>query len=383
MLNNVKLGYKILMVCLILGISIVFLLGVPSLLMARNTISNQAFSQLEAVREIKKSQLENYFKMVENTIHVIKDNPITLKAIEEFEGAFEKEGDRVGGPQWLQAEKEYGKVFEDIKSDFGYYDVFLIAKDGDVIYTVAKESDLGENLMEGELENSGLASAFLETEDMEISFADFEPYAPSKGEPAAFMASSVVNDKGVKVGVIAIHLPLDQINNIMQERVGMGETGETYLVGSDKLMRSDSYLDPVNRTVAASFANPDKGSVDSDATKAVFAGKTGEDIIFDYNGHPVLSAYTPVKVGDVTWALIAEIDKGEAYSTITWLMILMFLVAIICIVVSLIAGTLFSRNIAGIIKGLIEETDNLINSIVAGRLDVRGDEEILILNSEK
>ena len=51
----------------------------------------------------------------------------------------------------------------------------------------------------------------------------------------------------------------------MSERAGLGETGETYLVGSDKLMRSDSYLDPKHHSVVASFRNPEKGKVETEA----------------------------------------------------------------------------------------------------------------------
>ncbi len=61
-------------------------------------------------------------------------------------------------------------------------------------------------------------------------------------------------------------LPMDAINQIMTERNGMGETGETYLVGPDKLMRSDSLLDPAH-TIKASFANPEKGRVDTEASR--------------------------------------------------------------------------------------------------------------------
>ena len=45
---------------------------------------------------------------------------------------------------------------------------------------------------------------------------------------------------------------IDFIDLVMNERSSMGETGETYLVGPDLRMRSDSYLDPVNHSVAAS-----------------------------------------------------------------------------------------------------------------------------------
>ncbi len=102
----------------------------------------------------------------------------------------------------------------------------------------------------------------------------------------------------------------------MQQRAGMGETGETYLIGSDKLMRSDSFLDPKNHSVKASFANPKTGMVDTEGANAALAGKAESKIIIDYNGNPVLSSYTPINIGNLTWALLAEIDEAEAMAPV-------------------------------------------------------------------
>ena len=105
-LKQMKLGTKILGACLILGIAVVVFLGVPSLLMARNAISNQAFSQLEAVREIKKIQIEDYFETLKYNLNGLERNPITIKAMEEFNTAFEADGNKTGGPEWIKVEKK-------------------------------------------------------------------------------------------------------------------------------------------------------------------------------------------------------------------------------------------------------------------------------------
>ena len=58
------------------------------------------------------------------------------------------------------------------------------------------------------------------------------------GFPAAFVGAPVKSGNKT-IGVIALQLPLKAINAIMQERSGMGKTGESYLIGSNKLMRSE------------------------------------------------------------------------------------------------------------------------------------------------
>jgi methyl-accepting chemotaxis protein len=122
-----------------------------------------------------------------------------------------------------------------------------------------------------------------------VVLVDYARYAPSYEAPAGFIASPIF-DGGEKIGVAIFQMPIDRLNTIMGERAGLGRTGETYLVGPDELMRSDSYLDPENHSVVASFKRPATGKVSTAAAKAALAGNTGAEVIMDYNGHPVLSA---------------------------------------------------------------------------------------------
>ncbi|MCP4725519.1 MAG: HAMP domain-containing protein, partial [bacterium] len=143
--------------------------------------------------------------------------------------------------------------------------------------------------------------------------SDMEPYSPSNGAPAMFVAAPV-RDGGEIIAVVALQISNDAINAIMQQRDGMGESGETYLVGADKKMRSDSFVDQSgNHSVASSF----KGTVaangiDSESSVMALSGNNGQHIIIDYNGNPVLSAYGPIDLpSDIRWACIAEIDVAE------------------------------------------------------------------------
>ncbi len=219
---------------------------------------------------------------------------------------------------------------------YGYYDLFLIHPDGKIFYTVSKESDYGTNLIKGKYSQSNLGNLFrkvLKTKKME--FADFAPYEPSNNEPCAFVAQPIMHEGELEL-VVAVQLSTESINQIMQQRKGLGKSGETYLVGSDKLMRSDSHLDPKNHSVKASFANPELGSVNTEASKEALSGKTGTKIILDYNDVRVLSAYTPINIFGNKWVLIAEIDESEVLQPIynlekQTLIITIFLLIIIAI----------------------------------------------------
>jgi methyl-accepting chemotaxis protein len=262
---------------------------------------------------------------------------------------------------FVPTDKSGNEFYAKYIKDYGYYDLFLMNPDGHVFYSVTHEDDYQTNMVSGKYKSSGLGKLTHQVlKSKKFGIADFEPYAPSKGAPASFIAQPVVNNGKVEL-VVALQLSLDAINAVMQQRDGMGETGETYLVGPDKLMRSDSYLDPKNHSVIASFANPKLGSVETEAVTAALDGKTGSKILIDYNGNPVLSAFTPLTIGNVTWAMIAEIDESEAFSSISQMQEIMFLIAVVGTLAIATGGYLFARGMAGPVLGMVRSMGSLAN----------------------
>lgn len=282
------------------------------------TLRNEAFEKLEAIQELKKAQLTDYMKLLQSQLHVLKDDPFAQQALIEFDKAFELDGDKTGGPQWSLLAKKYDDRFKDIMNDNGWYDLFFIHTDGDIVYTASKESDLGMIIPDSSLKNSSLGKAYFKAQTInpnEIAVSDFAPYEPSGGVPAAFMMAQMKDKTGTLIGFAALQIPLDKINNIMLKRHGMGKTGESYLVGSDGLMRSDSFLDPEGHSVAYSFKN--NVQVKTEAAKSALAGNKDQEVIIDYNGNPVLSAWNPIDIGSgIRWAMISEIDIAEAFSPV-------------------------------------------------------------------
>ncbi|MDC7222202.1 MAG: hypothetical protein PQJ60_00605, partial [Spirochaetales bacterium] len=165
--------------------------------------------------------------------------------------------------------------FSQYIEEYGYYDLFLIHRNGHIFYTSAKESDYNTNILKGEFSDSNLSElihSILRNKTVEM--VDFSPYEPSGWEPASFIGIPIMENREIEF-IVAVQLSLEAINRIMNERTGLGETGETYLVGEDLLMRSDSFLDPENHSVNASFANPELGSVDTVAAREALSGERG------------------------------------------------------------------------------------------------------------
>ncbi len=184
----------------------------------------------------------------------------------------------------------------------GYYDLFLIDGDGYIEYSVGKEDDFATSLSNGPYRETALAAVYQEARDNPgaIAISDIQRYAPSAEAPALFIATSLAGDTG---GVMALQLPMDSLLEIMGYSGGMGDTGETYLVGQDHLMRSDSRFMATSTVLVQ--------AVDTDTVRRALAGEQGVATTVDYRGVEVLSAFVPVTVGNQRWAILAEIDSAE------------------------------------------------------------------------
>lgn len=258
--------------------------------------------------------------------------------------------------------------FRPFVETLGYDDAILINDYGRVIYTFQKEKDLGADLINGIYKNTNLARAFRKAVKGEIVFADFEPYAPLGNNPAAFVCAPVHSHAGDIQGVVALRIPLNEINSIMTLRTGMGDTGESYLVGEDFLMRSDSELNPLFRSVRTSFSHPEKGKVESEAVKLALEGQHSTAVMNDKNGIAHLTAYSPIQIGEYRWALISEITKEEAFFAVTQLRIAALIISFVTAAFVVISTLIFLNK--AIITPL-RRIEDFVSSIADGNFKAK------------
>ncbi len=412
--NDLKIGIKLLMAFLVVGVIAISAIGYVGYSTAKESLSKESFNKLTAVREIKGSQIEDYFQQIRNQAETFSEDRTVVEAMKELKKGFHSidrelrvtdakmadmdsnlkqfyensflpklnqnletkasveaywptdkdsrtlqyyyistnsnaQGEKLkldyanDGSSYSRAHAKYHPIIRNYLEKFGYYDVFLIDPDtGHIVYTVFKEVDFTTSLLTGPYKNTNLAQAFLAAKASGkkefVKLEDFVPYHPSYNAPASFIASPIY-DGNQLIGVLAFQMPLDKINNVMTsnkewKNIGLGESGECYLVGGDYKLRSQSRFlleDPegyfktlekvgVPKETIASIKSIGSAigiqSIKTQASEAALKGETGDKIIPDYRNVPVLSAYKPLKIPDVNWAILSEIDRDEAFKPI-------------------------------------------------------------------
>jgi signal transduction histidine kinase len=95
----------------------------------------------------------------------------------------------------------------------------------------------------------------------------------------------------------------EKINHIVEVRAGLGETGETYLVGDNMHMRTNSRF----------IKNPTQPIiVNTKAVTEIIKDSVYINTIKDYRNVDVISVSSNINDKDITWRIISEIDSKEA-----------------------------------------------------------------------
>lgn len=345
-MRKISLSDKIVLYFVIVSVSAIAVVSTYSFNNSKKALLDRTFDQLTSVRVVKKDQIEQFFSDRIREIDLFSDI--------DFEG-------------WGKA--DFNKGFSDRKlanliyylKSGGYYEgIFFERIDNSVMHIDFSRDDApifsetaGEN---GRL----LGLLFNQTRDSCNFIIHDYVVDPATGAPRMFITGSISGDYKSPDVKMAVEISISAINAIMLEqnpKDGLGNSGESYLIGNDLLMRSAS------RFQTGSIMQT---KVNTEAAQDAFGDLTGTKVIEDYRGIQVLSSFSRINIAGLNWAILAEIDYSEATRSIylirNKILMLTIAVAIIVFVISFI----FSKRIT---LPLIKLKDALSN-IRKGDFDI-------------
>jgi methyl-accepting chemotaxis protein len=371
---NITIKKQLVAALLLVGAVPFLIMALTSSISSTKALTKEAKNKLEMARDLKSNQLTTYFKMLELGLgnmgedRKIYDIYIKLRNVhDKYKVGATSSFNITEKSEVKKIYSAYDNYFKDFIKKNELEDFYLVcSKHGHVMYSATKKSDLGQNIKVGDLRTAKISEAWRKTvADGKPHLTDIESYSPSNGEATMFMSVPMLK-KGNIFGVIIVQISPKMIDKIMHDRIGMGDTGETYLVGEDYLMRSDSYLNPETHSLKASFKNPDRGSVKTVASSDAISGKTDTKFISDYRGAKVLSSYAPFEYNELHWAIIAEIDEGEILATVYELRNNILIMAAIFLVIILLAawslGNYISKPISKAVKSIMESNNQVVSA---------------------
>jgi len=353
----------------------------------KQTLEKIAFDRLTSVKEIKKKFIENYFEQLGNLALTLSENKAVISAVKNYNTSADLPS--------VKNEKDLGLT--QIAAKFNVEDILLISTaDKRIIFSLKERKCVGETAASGSLLSPEIKTSFQHSANnlnRDFYITDFASYLYNGNKPASFISVPLFDDGNIQ-GVIILEISVNEINNIMTSGSnwrgsGFGETAETYIIGPDFKMRTDSrffiqepekYFSMLRKTgVSQKIINEIKEhsssillqEVKTAASEEGVRGLSSTKILHDYRGVEVVSSYSPLKITDLNWIIISEIDTNEAFSVINSLKEYLILAGILIILLASSLGVLFSRSISKPINAL-SETAEIFGK---GNLEYRADTE--------
>ena len=338
-IRNLSLRSKFIASFLLAGLLPLVLIGAFTLHTGKNILIEKAFDHLESAREIKKIQVETYFSehkqdldLLVDSVKVLRDqalfrlkmsSSLKKRRVEHF---FKKTKNQL---QMLQNEytithseqtlmrpipstdsekKQWRHFFRHRLVNNGWRDILLIDPQGTIMVTVSGKEPQGSSLLTGKLGLTPLATLFKTVQSqqgMDIRLIDFYSYPFSQGgEWSSFLMAPLSDHSDKRIGYLAIQISPDPINTIMQEYTGLGETGESYLVG-----RNHGESRYRNDRVVKNWKFGEERE-DEWVNKAL-AGESGDAVRMGSTRRLELLQYEPLNIPDLEWAIFSTMDAEE------------------------------------------------------------------------
>jgi len=383
---NLTISKKLPIVIVVLATLSVIATGVIAFFQTEHFLQVAAFDKLKSVQQSRQHEISGYLHSIHGDLDVLSASSSVIDAVSDFEASWNKmkaSGVNVqehltkayitdnphptdkkldldmakDGSAYSMAHKKWHPWFKKMLKDRGYFDIFLLDNDGNVIYSVYKEADFATNLRTGKWKNTDLAKVEqMVSKNMNhgyTAFTDFATYPPRGNAPASFMSMPIFDHLGAEHGILVYLMPIDKINDIMHQTAGMGKTGQAFLVGPDHTMRSDSRF---LKEGESSILNQ---KVNSKTVNLALAGKHGVEDEKNYRGVTVASAYGPLEFLGVTWAVMTEVDQSEINAPTVTLRNEIIVIVLITVLVVSVVGYLFAASITKPISAM---------TLVMGRL---------------
>ena len=263
--------------------------------------------------------------------HYISNNPHPTGQ----KSALDDAGD---GSDYSRVHATYHPLMRSFLEKFGYYDIFLVDDvTGYMVYSVFKEVDFATSLLKGVYSKTNFGRVVEEaasnTDKSFVRLIDFEPYDPSYWAPASFIARPIF-DGDQKLGILVFQMPINKINQVLTgnnkwNEDGLGESGETFIVGSDYKMRSMSreliedndqyfnklksmgYANSIIRQIKKTNTNILLEKVELDSVSKALKGTMSTQLEKDQSGVERLNAFAPLDIADVHWAIMSTMKEKE------------------------------------------------------------------------
>ena len=334
----------------LLSAATVLTISVSTYFSARETIKQSLFDRLSVAATLKEQEIDQWFKVQRSDILLLARLPeVKTQTAALADAKFKQD-----------AYEKLSLYLQDIISAKpNLAEVSILTEGGIVIFSTNKA-------LEKTYQPLGATTTYFASGAEKIVPTLYT--SPVTGTISITFATPILDGAKNRVGVLSVTLDLQDVDSLIRERTGLGDTGTTYLVG--QLERSNTFI-------ASDKDNQSVEDINSFAIDAATAGQNGSGLYQNYIDEPVIGVYR--WLDDQSLALLAEINQQEAFAPARALARNILLIGFGATGLLLSGIFLLSRRITQPIAAITEAAIHLENGQLDQSIPVVRQDEIGIL----
>ncbi len=346
----------------ILSLLTVSIVALGTYQFAKNSLKESVFERLQVAASIKEDQIDEWFD------DQYRDTLLSA-ALPEIRQQSQILFSSQSPQQKKLAYEDLSQYFSSLKEiKPTIQEISLLTNNGIVVFSTDK-------VLEGKYQPLGQTNTYFSADAVIKETKKVKPtfYTSTiTGKPQISLATPILNRQSQRIGIVLISLNLKEIDDLIRQRAGLGETGQTYLVG--RLEEKNAFISSNNLEEFEKYA---KTGIDSFAIRAATSGRDGSGIYPNYEGKEVVGLYRWLDSQNL--ALIAEIEKQEAFAPATQLANSIFALGLAASGLLVLGVYLLSYRITKPILTLTHAATKVANGDLSYRASVSRKDEIGLL----
>ncbi|MCU0497656.1 MAG: ATP-binding protein [Anaerolineae bacterium] len=350
-----KISIRLLMWFLLIGLLPLSIVTVILFSISESSLRAQVLNNLQSVATSKGNQIQNYARERKRDVTALSRMPELIETAKSLISLPR------GGALFQTRTARVRPFLNYFIQQSGYQDLFIISPDGRLLFSISGNYSIGTNFMTEENRASVIGRAFDRSKTLlETEISDFE-IDPDTGLPKAFIAAPMF-DQGVIVGVLMIQLSNQELYSVVNELIGLGDTGET-MVGA-RFGEQVVITTPLRNRPDAAF-NLTFDFAQGDVITQAVRGIRGQGTTTDYRGQSVIAVWRFLP--SLQWGMVVKQDLSEAFAPIATQRTITTAVIMVTLVSVFIAALVVARSLSYPIIRVTEA----VRSIAGGNLQVR------------
>ncbi|MDX1521398.1 MAG: GAF domain-containing protein [Anaerolineae bacterium] len=323
-------------------------LGVLAYWQSRTALQEDVIRRLETAAILKENEITRWLAEKRQTVRLVAQTPIVKTLAVDLLG--QDESDPAFNSAYESLTAYLNRV---LKESPDILHLLILDQEGQVILSTDTSQE----------DNFHVTDTFF-IEGLKDTYSQNVYFLPTINRTTITLATPLDLETGQERGVLVAHLDLNRLDEIVLDRAGLGETGETYLVDSLNVFIAQARVDQ------AAFPR----GVHTEGIDRALSGENGNALYLNYEGMPVIGVYR--WLADQEMALLAEIEQGEALAPVNDLGLVIILITLVVIGLVSVAGYLIARQISRPVLAIAETASQVAVGNLKQRVPVMTKDEI-------